>query len=572
MSTKERMRNTFFVAGFTLLCAGGILFATRETVDKDASYDTRNQAAELLDTEGCETRAVWLNDYAFDTEAHRSETLKKIQEANLNTAFLIAPEINGNNGWSEAADFSAMLTDLKSANIVVHIWIASACRVSNACNEVDFRNSTERQTQVDWAAALLDQYPSADGIHLDYIRYIDKETIQADKMNGVSLTVEETYNELDTNYPAKRLSAATLGLSGEYADFENEDVPSWYRTWFNDHISDPINRWTAPGYNGSGVPSGLTRQQDPYTWMTGGYIDDVFSMEYDYSTSWWSGEVDIWNSFLNNDLERLNMGLGWYSGVWSDPEIEPTDVAAEIVNKINYGRSNNVRGYSIFEFGEPGNDDSILITQLSGGPFSSAADSCVSQLSECTDDDWELSVSPCQPDNTYTRTWTKVGDCTGGVTHPPTETLSCQYSPPRELFQCTDDNWSHSDSECVDGMATRTWTKMGECEGGVGHPATEEIECNVDSGESDETDESVTGENDESESDGSDDADEIIGTVETEDEDISTDGAAESDEKPDDSTGFELNSYILPIALVLVLIVIVLWMFVFGRKRSSNEG
>ena len=34
-----------------------------------------------------ETRAVWLNNYAFDSPVKRIETLQKITDANLNTVF-----------------------------------------------------------------------------------------------------------------------------------------------------------------------------------------------------------------------------------------------------------------------------------------------------------------------------------------------------------------------------------------------------------------------------------------------------------------------------------------------------
>ena len=50
---------------------------------------------------------------------------------------------------------------------------------------------------------------------------------------------------------------------------------------------------------------------------------------------------------------------------------------------------------------------------------------------ECTEFNWTYSDEACQPANTLTRTWTKIGTCDGGVSHPATETLSCTYIPPR---------------------------------------------------------------------------------------------------------------------------------------------
>jgi parallel beta-helix repeat protein len=50
-------------------------------------------------------------------------------------------------------------------------------------------------------------------------------------------------------------------------------------------------------------------------------------------------------------------------------------------------------------------------------------------LPSCTENDWTYSDGLCQPNNTTTRTWTKIGACEGGVTHPATETINCTYVP-----------------------------------------------------------------------------------------------------------------------------------------------
>ncbi len=52
---------------------------------------------------------------------------------------------------------------------------------------------------------------------------------------------------------------------------------------------------------------------------------------------------------------------------------------------------------------------------------------------ECSESDWQSSDGPCQGNNTLTRTWTKVGQCEGGVSHPTTETVACQYSVPGDV-------------------------------------------------------------------------------------------------------------------------------------------
>jgi len=47
--------------------------------------------------------------------------------------------------------------------------------------------------------------------------------------------------------------------------------------------------------------------------------------------------------------------------------------------------------------------------------------------STCTENDWSSTLSPttCPASGQQTKTWTKSGTCTGGVTHPTTETVTC---------------------------------------------------------------------------------------------------------------------------------------------------
>jgi len=53
----------------------------------------------------------------------------------------------------------------------------------------------------------------------------------------------------------------------------------------------------------------------------------------------------------------------------------------------------------------------------------------------CTESNWSSSISPstCPSSGQQTKTWSKVGTCTGGVTHPATETVTCVYIPPVKL-------------------------------------------------------------------------------------------------------------------------------------------
>jgi hypothetical protein len=42
---------------------------------------------------------------------------------------------------------------------------------------------------------------------------------------------------------------------------------------------------------------------------------------------------------------------------------------------------------------------------------------------------------------------------------------------------CTNSDWTHHDSACVNNVATRTWSKIADCTGGVSHPSTETVSC-----------------------------------------------------------------------------------------------
>jgi hypothetical protein len=310
-----------------------------------------------------ETRAVWLNHYAFDNPEGRNETLRKIFSANFNTAFIIAPPIDGNNGWSNPSNFKAMITALTEQGVSVHIWIANLYRVQGEL--ADFRLVAEQNAQRDWSLALLAEYPKVDGIHFDYIRYQEADIVSSEKMLGIFKTFSVTKKAISEQYPNKYLTCAGFPLSGAIAT-EEDEIPTWYTEWFNDLENDPVNRWKTEPYLWKGIPLPFRVQQDPVRWLNGSVLDFHVSMEYDYSTSWWCNEVDIWQTFLGDLINKVFMGLGWYSGVWDEEGITPEKTAEEIVNKINYGREHQIEGFSLFELGEPGNNDSIIIDALAG--------------------------------------------------------------------------------------------------------------------------------------------------------------------------------------------------------------
>ncbi|MBD3406134.1 MAG: hypothetical protein GF411_08420 [Candidatus Lokiarchaeota archaeon] len=322
-----------------------------------------------------ETRAVWLNDYAFNSDNIRNDTINKIRTANLNTVFLIAPPIGGNKGWSDPNDFAVMLDVLSADGLSVHAWIANLYRLKGVA--ADFTNETEQIQQISWVKQLLTTYPKLDGIHFDYIRSKELETVNSTQMNAISDLIGQAKVEISNLFPDKFLTTAGWPLSGEIRASEDQ-LPQWYIDWFNEYETDSVNRWNKAGYNHDGYPTCFGVQQDPVDWIANEQLDYHISMEYCFDTDWWKGEVDIWNTFPEEVVEQTFMGLGWYSGVWQEETITQEQVATEIVNKIRYGRLNNISGFSIFELNEPENNDSLLIDALSGdstAPFYTEATS-----------------------------------------------------------------------------------------------------------------------------------------------------------------------------------------------------
>ncbi len=140
----------------------------------------------------------------------------------------------------------------------------------------------------------------------------------------------------------------------------------------------------------------------------------------------------------------------------------------------------------------------------------------------CTEADWTSSLSPttCPSTGQQTKTWSKIGQCSGGVSHPATETVSCTYNAPACTYTysswsectssgtqtrtvltsspancqgtpalsqacnyippCTEADWQYAitPAECpATAKQTRTWTLIGACTAGIQKPASEEISC-----------------------------------------------------------------------------------------------
>lgn len=369
-----------------------------------------------ISLESCETRAVWLNAAAFSDDGRIQSIIQKIQDANLNTIFALAPPVGGNKGWSNPTAFDNLITAAKSHGISIHGWIANLYRLDKNCSEgdpdpfctwrADFTSSGEQDSQAEWARALLTEYPDLDGIHLDYIRYETEDQLDSEKINGVTATVRKTYNLIKSQFPGKYVTAAVRPPGQWCVDHNNpypsgDDIPEWFTRWFDNY---PGNRWDNVCWdrdaNGNCtycdcVPSGLSVQQDAQAWLNEGIIDGVQIMDYPHQDKeqcyncWWKESLHYLADFQNGTPNKIDEGLGWeFNTDWSIP-FTKEEIADGIVNKVEYGRTVGLKGFSIFELGKPGIDDYILINKLSApdGPFAQEAISCISPS-------WTPPVSP----------------------------------------------------------------------------------------------------------------------------------------------------------------------------------
>jgi len=336
----------------------------------------------------CETRGTWLWASSIDSENKRAVVLQKISNANLNTVFVSIPSINGNHGYGTADAFLEFIKEAKILELSIHGWMSNGRRKGRDV-QADFRNPGEQDAQVQWVNDLMNLYGDyLDGVHLDYIRYIDGEAVNLDKkMDGVTETVRKIANHLKTNFPGKFLTAAVFREEPSREEVYRdpplwvEDVPQWFREWYAAH----------PGsiYHGSGwvyVPMHMKYQQNPVGWLKEEIMDAVMPMKYTIHDDEWNQTADYFksfNTFVGNEPTATCMGIGWLPKT-SDSSNRGFDPPG-VVRKIRYGRSIGMNGFVIFILANHETDDSALIDALvvdsgtndNNAPFKEWVPSCL---------------------------------------------------------------------------------------------------------------------------------------------------------------------------------------------------
>lgn len=378
--------------------------------------------------------------------------LEKSIKAKLNTVFVEAPPIGNNYGHGTAESFLAFvdLVQEQQEDLIVFGWISNHKRTWPT--PADLQLADERQAQADWVDMLLDDYPCLDGIAIDYIRYPTWEESQKSKLDGVTETVHIIRNVTDQRNKqllSTSFNAATVTYRGTSPSWDGE-VPAWFQDWY---VADPNNYFQEEAtLGGTGVvnqmnlnstsnpdyllgPSFMSYQQDPVTWMTKGYVDHVVPMQYTADPIVMQNDIDAWHSFLsfagqdnifqdpNNVLQGIHLGLGWLEEPSSFPDSK-FDPAA-MIKHIQYGRSRNVGGYTIFRLGIPGIDDDPLIQALTvpnadndwNPPFSEKAVSpfsssergiCQQPTTAPTGYVWPTRPTPVSSDSSRLETWSSL--------------------------------------------------------------------------------------------------------------------------------------------------------------------
>ena len=130
-------------------------------------------------------------------------------------------------------------------------------------------------------------------------------------MDAISNTIGLCYESMLNNYPDKFLTATCFDTYPNYANYAQENISSWFLNWFEQH---PGNQYSTPEYpNGYYIPHHMKYQQDPVYWIINQEVDAIMPMKYTMNDSLWNREVNTWKQFLESDISKINMGLGWYT-------------------------------------------------------------------------------------------------------------------------------------------------------------------------------------------------------------------------------------------------------------------
>ncbi len=370
------------------------------STDNDGVYDwmiPENISSECLirinqvSLQQCETRGTWVWASDIETYTKRNEVFQKLNDAKLNTIFIMIPSFNNNWGYGSQYIFLNFIMEAKNKGYSVHAWFPINRRLwASGITYLEYRDVIEQEAQSQWVQDILSAYGSyLNGIHLDMIRYLEWDEVNNEgKMDGVTATVKKIHDDLKLNYPNMTLSAAVFTLTSSRFDRKDSgelwfsQVPVWYRNWCD---NNPGTTYTNDNYYYEG-PHHMKVQQDPIGWLRDGIIDAIMPMHYAMDDTYWNSEINFWNSFnrfVGNDIKTVTIGLAWKRNKYNAPGV---------VRKIKYARSQGLNGFALFKLFNEDIDnieDKALIDALTidslendnNAPFKDAVPSCLESSS-----------------------------------------------------------------------------------------------------------------------------------------------------------------------------------------------
>ena len=275
----------------------------------------------LAHAQNPEHRAAWVANRNSWTgmpydEAGINQLMDKLQSANINVIYV--QECNDPHHSVPEDQNQYFIDQAHAHNIDCHLWITAGPYASK--DDVDATALAAR-------CEALAQIPNVEGIHLDYIRYIDDGRVSDESWYvPVNQAVEASYNAIKGVDPEIYLSAAVYV------------------------VNPPPSTWNAATAVG----------QDWKTWLNEGYIDFVTLMNYkSQNTEFHKGRLEAslnWSDHPEAVFDGLILVND--AGEWIE--------VSALEEQINLSRSMGCKGNSIFV----GNIINSYIPMLQSGPYS----------------------------------------------------------------------------------------------------------------------------------------------------------------------------------------------------------
>ena len=182
-----------------------------------------------------------------------------------------------------------------------------------------------------------------------------------------------------------------------------------------------------------------------------------------------NGVVEITNLVnLDNNFTNLDSNNSDTNNNSINLDLNNSDTNTNLVQDLNNQIVACSVTYSSWSDCNSGNQVRTILTKLPAGCIDrnsqALTQTCIAPL--CKSSNWTSTVTPstCPSSKHQTKTWTKSGDCNGGITHPAQEQIHCgSLESDDDSVICTE-NWDCNDwSICTNNSQDRTCTDLNQC-------------------------------------------------------------------------------------------------------------